>query len=160
MEFCEWGILGRSPGPPNGNWYPKWLPRRLGPPPLLFSQLVSAGSKGGQRGAAAVLAVPSPGQAVSSAPPPPRRSGHLPGRLRPGSERRRRGLLLLLFAPAPSLVPAALETGTGSRGEGGRKGEPGRRGGEGAAWGRGRSKAGVLARWVLEPGSGYNEHLL
>lgn len=70
MEFCEWGILGRSPGPPNGNWYPKWLPRRLEPPPLLFSQLVSAGSKGGQRGAAAVLAVPSPGQAVSSAPRP------------------------------------------------------------------------------------------
>lgn len=70
MEFCEWVILGRSPGPPNGNWYPKWLPRRLGPPPLLFFQLVSAGSKGGQRGAAVVLAAPSPGQAVSSAPRP------------------------------------------------------------------------------------------
>lgn len=30
-------------------------------------------------------------------------------------------------------------------------------GGEGAAWGRGKREAGILARWVLEPGTRYSE---
>lgn len=105
----------------------------------------------------AVLAAPSSGQAVCQ-PPPPRPPRHLPARLRPGSERRRRGLLLLLFVPAPSLAPAALETGTGSRGEGGGRGnlEDGWGGGRGG-WGRGKSEAGLLACWVLEPGTSSSE---
>lgn len=75
--------------------------------------------------------VPTPGQ--PSPPHPPR---HLPGRLRPGSERQRRGLLLLLFAPAPSLAPAALETGSRSRGAGVGRGS--------LEDGKGREKLGVV----------------
>lgn len=93
-----------------------------GPPTPCPSSRGLGGAPVGRR-RSAVQAAPSPGQAVCQ-PPPPRPPWHLPGRLRPGSERRRLGLLflLLLFAPAPSLVPAALETGTGSRGDGGGRG--------------------------------------
>lgn len=48
MEFYEWGVLGGSPGPPNGDWYPKWLPRSLGSPTLLSFQPGSGGRPVGQ----------------------------------------------------------------------------------------------------------------
>lgn len=90
-----------------------------------------------------VLSAPTPGQICQ--PPPTRPPRHLPGRLRPGSELRRRGLLLLLYAQALSLAPAALETGSGSRGEGGERGS------REDGWGRGRLGGGVNARRAYLP---------
>lgn len=151
-------ILRGSPGPPNGDWYPKWLPRIIEAPTPLSFQLRPGGAPAGRR-CSAVLAAPTQIQAVCQ-PPPPRPSRHLPGRLRPGSERRRRGLLLLFllfFSPALSQAPAALETGTRSRGERGGRGKLEDGWGEGAAGGRGKCEAGVLARWVLEPGTSSSE---
>lgn len=70
------------------------------PPVLPAGIWGEPGEQGAQRGPGR----PHTGTGGLSAPArsPP---WHLPGRLRPGSERRRRGLLLL-FAPAPSQAPA------------------------------------------------------
>lgn len=143
-------------------WYPKWLPRSLVPPPPLFSQPVSAGRKGGQRVTAAILAAPSSWQAVSSAPRPLATLGTCLG----GSGRAPSGGDAASSSSSSCSLPLPgwlrrrwrRAPGAGARGEGG--GTWKTRVGEGAAWGRGRSKAGVHSRWVLETGSSYNEQPL
>lgn len=140
-------------GTPNG-YRVAW-----GPHPLVLPADVR-GEQGWAEGCSCGPGCPSPGQAISSAPRPLAALGTCLG----GSGRAPSGGDAASSSSCSLPLPRWLRRrwrrapGAGARGEGG--GTWKTCGGEGAAWGRGRSKAGVLARWVLEPGSGYNEHPL
>lgn len=140
------GASSEKSRPPNGDWYPKWLPRSFGAPNPLPFQPRSGGRPGGQE------AQRGPGRPLTrtgclSAPapsPPLAPAWEAPAGLRAA-------------ATWPPLPPPLVRSGSLAGSGGARDGhrEPGRRGREGepGRWvrGRGRLGGGVSARRAYLP---------
>lgn len=143
-EIYEWSVLRGSPGPPNGDWYPKWLPRSIGAPTPLSFQSGSGGRPGRQK-----VQLPHNGTGGLSSPapsPPSAPAWEAPAGLRAVAT------WPPLPPPLPPVLSGSLAGSGGARnghqepGRGGREWETGRRVG-----GRGRLGGGVSARQAYLP---------